>query len=297
MKNTNIRFALMAGAVALGTVSAFAQQPAPAQKAPAAAPAAKAPAAAAAAPAAGAPAAAQGNQSAWVKLCEKAPFVGKDKDGKEERVEKNICLTHHERLDGNSGMVLVSAAVRQIEGVEKQHLMVMVPLGMALPPGMQAAIYPKDMWEKIQKNEKVDDTGLKPIKLVYNLCHSAGCTAEVDATAEMINEIKAGAGLIVYTMNGNGEPIAFPVPLQGFDSALAGGPIDNVEYSKARRALMEQIAQRQQQLIEEYKKQNAELQNMQGNKAFGNAPPAAAGAAPAAKAATPPAATPPPAKK
>ena len=55
-------------------------------------------------------------QSAWVKLCEKSPLVKKDKDGKDVKEEKNICLTHHERLDGNSGMVLVSAAIRQVEG-------------------------------------------------------------------------------------------------------------------------------------------------------------------------------------
>ena len=45
----------------------------------------------------------------------------KDKDGKDEKKELNICLTHHERLDGNTGMVLVSAAVRQVEGQDKQH--------------------------------------------------------------------------------------------------------------------------------------------------------------------------------
>src|SRR5690348_36712 len=48
--------------------------------------------------------------SAWVKLCEKAT-VTKDKDGNDEKKEVNICLTHKERLDANSGMVLVSAAV------------------------------------------------------------------------------------------------------------------------------------------------------------------------------------------
>ena len=74
-------------------------------------------------------------QSAWVKLCEKATAVGKDKDGKEEKKELNICLTHHERLDGNTGMVLVSAAVRQVDGQDKQHFMVMVPLGMLIAAG------------------------------------------------------------------------------------------------------------------------------------------------------------------
>ncbi|MBN9025282.1 MAG: hypothetical protein J0H20_06645, partial [Rhizobiales bacterium] len=59
-------------------------------------------------------------QSAWVKLCEKAPIVLRDKEGKPTREQRNICLTHHERLDGNTGLVLVSAAFRQVEGEEKQ---------------------------------------------------------------------------------------------------------------------------------------------------------------------------------
>jgi invasion protein IalB len=266
---------------AVAASGASAQQ----QKAPQAAPAPaqKAPAAAAPAAAQKAPAAAGAPQSAWVKLCEKAPFAGKDKDGKEIRTEKSICLTHHERIDGNSGMVLVSAAIRQIEGEPKSHLMVMVPLGMALAPGMQIGVYPKDMWDKVQKGEKVDDSKLKPVKLAYALCHAAGCTAEAEATAEMLTEIKGGAGLIVYALNGNGAPVAFPVPLNGFDVALNGKPVDNAEYSKARQQLMQQIAQRQKEAFEQYKKQNEELQKMQGNQAQGIAP-AAKGPAPAAPA-------------
>ena len=34
--------------------------------------------------------------------------MGKMVDGKEVREERAICLTHHERLDGNTGMVLIS---------------------------------------------------------------------------------------------------------------------------------------------------------------------------------------------
>jgi invasion protein IalB len=76
--------------------------------------------------------------SAWVKLCEKANAVTKYKEGNEERKEVKICLTHHERLDANSGMVLVSAAVRQIDGQDKQHFMVMVPLDMQIRPGLRS---------------------------------------------------------------------------------------------------------------------------------------------------------------
>ncbi|HEU0159330.1 MAG TPA: hypothetical protein VFR00_08445, partial [Hyphomicrobiaceae bacterium] len=139
--------ALMLGITVL-LAPAGAQQP-PAKKdnkapaTPAAPPAQKPAAPAAAAPGKAAPAtAAAGNQSAWVKLCEKATATQKTKDGKDEKKDLNICLTHHERLDGNSGMVLVSAAVRQVEGQDKQAFMVMVPLGMMLQAGMRATVYP-----------------------------------------------------------------------------------------------------------------------------------------------------------
>lgn len=215
-----------------------------------------------AAPAAGAPA--DKSNSAWVKLCEKGAVMVKDKDGKDQREEHSLCLTHHERIDAASGMVLVSAALRQVDGGKDPLLMVMVPLGMALPPGLQVGVYPKDMWDKIQKGEKVDDSKLVPIKMNYILCHSAGCTGEIAATPEMINDFKTNGGIIVYAVSGTGQPVAFPIPLIGFDQALNGPPADNAEYTKQRRALMQQIADNQQKMIDEYRKQQDELAKTQG---------------------------------
>src|SRR5262245_17170968 len=61
------------------------------------------------APAAAASKGAEAPQSAWVKLCEAGTTVTKDKDGKEKKQDLKICMTMHERLDGNSGMTVVSA--------------------------------------------------------------------------------------------------------------------------------------------------------------------------------------------
>ena len=216
-------------------------------------------------------------KSAWVKLCEKAPFKTKDKDGKDVKNEKNICLTHHERLDGNTGMVMVSAAIREIEGNDKKSMMVMVPLGMALPPGLRAAVYTKDQWAQAAKNEKIDEKTLKPIALKYSLCHAAGCTAEVEATAEILEQMKTGGGIMVIAMNAGAQPIGFPVPLDGFAEAFAGKPVDNKEYAKARGQLMAQIRERQQAALEKYKAD--QMKNLPPP------PPDAAGAAPAAPAA------------
>jgi invasion protein IalB len=221
---------------------------------------------------AAAPAAAE-NQSAWVKLCEKATAQVKGKDGKDEKKDLNICLTHHERLDGNSGMVLVSAALRQIDGQDKPHFMVMVPLGMLIQPGMRATVFPKNLWEKVQKNEKIekaDESKLKGLQLAYTLCHAAGCTAEMEATPELIGDLKTNGGIMVFAISAAGSPVAFPVPLTGFEQALAGQAVDPKKYGEARKALMMQIAQRQQQLAAELKKQQDDAQKGQG----GAAPPA-----------------------
>ena len=245
----------------------------PAAAATPAAGAAPAPAAAAApAPAAGAVAGTAGdvaaaagsdaNKSAWVKLCEKAPIVKKDKDGKDVKEEKELCLTHHERLDGNTGMVLVSAAIRKVEGQDKQSLMVMVPLGMAIPPGIRAAIYTKEQWAAAAKNEKVDDKALKPIELKYSLCHPAGCTAETEATKEIIDQMKAGGGIMVLAMNAGAQPIGFPVPLDGFTEAESGAPIDNKKYAEARGALMKSIRENQKKMAEQARTDQSKAQEM-----------------------------------
>jgi invasion protein IalB len=251
----------------LGVGTAVAQQPkdksAPATKQ---APAAKQAPASKSAPAASAP------QSAWVKLCEKTqvPRVGKDGkpliviDGKPSYDEKEICLTHHERLDGNTGMVLVSAAIRKVEGQDKQHLMIMVPLGMALPPGIKTAVYTKEQWAKAAKKETIDEKQLQPIDLKYLLCHQGGCTAETEATSQLIDAMKTGGGMMVLALNINGQPVAFPVPLDGFDASYKGPAVDNKAYATARGELMKQIRARQIEMFKQYQEELKKKQEASG---------------------------------
>ena len=133
------RLVLCAGAAALALALAaplaMAQQEGQAQpkstQAPKTAPAAGAPAAAPGAPA-GAPGAGAAAEDAWVKLCMK----------NEQTQNKEICLINHEGLDPNSGMVLITAMVRKVEGEEKQQLFIRLPTAYALviPAGVQAKI-------------------------------------------------------------------------------------------------------------------------------------------------------------
>ncbi len=99
--------------------------------------------------------------------------------------------------------------------------MVTLPLAMMLQPGIRAVLVAKDMWEKAQRNEKIDDAKLKPFMLVYTLCLPRGCDAELEATPELINDLKTGGGLMIYAINSAGAPVGFTLPLAGFESALS----------------------------------------------------------------------------
>jgi invasion protein IalB len=191
----------------------------------------------------------QGDQAAWVKLCEKG----------EQTENKQVCLTHHERLDGNTGMVLVAAAVRKIEGVEQEQLLVTLPtaISLAIPAGVQIRI----------------DEG-EPIALQYSLCYLTGCQAEIELTKELADSMRKGTQMVVAAMNVQRKAIGFPVPLTGFTKAYDGPPVDTEQYQQARQQLMQVIQQRQRELASKAA-QAAEGQDGQQQAPAQQQPPAA----------------------
>ncbi len=255
------------GALALGLSMplAMAQQPVGGQ--PKATQAPKTPAAAPAAPGAAAPSAAAGAapaaaaaggapEDAWVKLCMKS----------DQTNNKEICLTNHEGLEPNTGMVLIAAAVRKVEGEDKQQLLVRVPTAYALviPAGVQI---------------KIDDE--QPIQLQYTICFPTSCQVQLELTKELFDSMRKGKQMVVAAMNIQQKTMGFPVPLTGFGKAYDGAPVDSAKYEESRRQLMEVFRKRQAELAakaaEAQQKKEAEQTS---------APPAAGGQAPAANATT-----------
>jgi invasion protein IalB len=208
----------------------------------------------------GAPASAAGPNNPWVKLCGKTPIGVMYKDGKEEARLGDFCLTQYERLDENTGALLVSVAVRKSDAEDKPYFVVTVPLGMRLQAGVRATLYPGGLWEQAQKNERVDETKLKGLNLDYKMCSAAGCVAELEATPEIFNDLKTFKGLAVFAINAEAKAAAFPVPLTGFEQAFAGNPVDAKQYIEARKALLQKIAQRQREQAEQQQKQQPSWQ-------------------------------------
>jgi invasion protein IalB len=102
----------------------------------------------------------QTDETAWVKLCMK----------NQQTENKQVCLINHEGLEPNTGMVLVAAAVRTIEGEDKQHLLVRLPTAYSLviPAGVQI---------------KIDDQ--QPLALQYAVCFPTSCQVQTELTQEM----------------------------------------------------------------------------------------------------------------
>ncbi len=217
------RSALLVGfGLGLGTSLAIAQQAQPKTPAPKAlAPASATPAAPA--PAGAAADASQADDTAWVKLCLKNDQTG----------NKQVCLVNHEGLEPNTGMVLVAAAVRTIEGEDKQHLLIRLPTAYSLvmPAGVQI---------------KIDDD--EPISLQYAVCFPTSCQVQMEMTKELFEKFRKGKQMIVAAMNMQQKTMALPVPLAGFAKAFDGAPVDNAKYEEARREMMEKFHQRQVEL-------------------------------------------------
>lgn len=246
-------------AFALAAPEAFAQQVPAGQVQPKTTPVPKAPPAAGAPPA-GAPGAAMvgtapvgpagaaAAEDAWVKLCMKS----------EQTQNKEICLVNHEGLEPNTGMVLIAAAVRKVEGEDKQQLLVRVPTAYALvmPAGVQL---------------KIDEQ--EPIQLQYTICFPTSCQVQLELTKELFENMRKGKQMVVAAMNIQQKTMGFPVPLTGFAKAYDGAPVDSVKYEESRRQLMEMFRKRQADLAAKA----AEAQQKKGaaGDATGTAPQAA----------------------
>lgn len=186
---------------------------------------------------------------AWIKLCDTAEFAPKDPNSKAKPVKKKLCLVRHETLDGRTGLVVVSAAIRIIEGQKINRLIVQVPLGVSIRAGISVGI---------------DDH--PEYRFAYMFCHTEGCTAEAEASEEMITRLKKGKALRVTGINMRGQQFVLPVTLSGFGSAFAGKAADSKKYYQERfatqRALMTNFRKRQAERLkkarEEQKKKQAE---------------------------------------
>jgi invasion protein IalB len=189
----------------------------------------------------------QRNISAWVKIC--------------STENKQVCLLKYEGLDPKTGDVLVAAAVRTVEGQDKQDLIVTVPIAYSLdmPPGIRI---------KIDEDE--------PISLQYVTCTPKSCQAQVELTHQVLDSMRKGNQMLVAAINMQQKPLTFRILLNGFAITSDGAAVDEVKYRETRARAMESAKQPSQPTNQQANGQEGSQQPAQPITTIPMVPPAPA---------------------
>ena len=183
-------------------------------------------------PAQGAPAAPQqqaqgsGEQpqlifSPWVKLC------NKDADPK----AKKVCVTVKDgRVE--SGLLVVSVAIIEMEGEQKKLLRMSLPYGVNLQYGTRLIV------DAGQPTTAPFVTCLPPV------VPPGGCIADYDATPDMIGQMKKGQVLTVQAIHMNSQAMSPQLELKDFAKAYDGPPTDPKAFEDQQKKLQEELQKR-----------------------------------------------------
>lgn len=151
----------------------------------------------------------------WTKIC-----------GKDQEANKEICLTTQEAR-ADTGQLLASALVREVQDDPKKQFIVSVPVGMLLRPGLRIV---------------VDQAPPQP--MAYSVCFPNACYGDIEVNAEYVGKLKKGQSLIIQTLNQVGRTINFPLSLKEFAKAYDGPPTDLKVVEEQQKKLQEELQKR-----------------------------------------------------
>ncbi|MEN8214103.1 MAG: invasion associated locus B family protein [Pseudomonadota bacterium] len=137
----------------------------------------------------------------WIKECE---MVKGPEDKEVELCQISQTLTNKE-LD----KPMLKVAVGYVPGKEEAVMVITLPLGIILPPGIQLTI--------LKGKEK--DEG-KAAQMPVTSCLPAGCQAGVQLDKEFTARLKKGSRLVVTFLGPDGKQVNAPVSLSGFTAGL-----------------------------------------------------------------------------
>lgn len=163
--------------------------------------------------------------SPWVKVCNTDP-----------KANKKICLITQE-LRTNTGQFLASVAIREIDGESRRTLLMAVPPGMLIQPGLRV---------------QVDDG--KRAEAKYGICFPNACYAELVIDDAFVDTMKKGGDMIITTLNQQAKPVPLKLTLSGFTKVYEGAPMDVAQVQQKQKQLQSELQKRadeaRQKLIE-----------------------------------------------
>lgn len=213
-------------AIGFGT-GAFAQGSK--EKAPKGAP--KAPAAAPAAPQAPQSVQAQGITSPWNKRCVTEP-----------NSKKQICEISQVFV-AETGQVLMSIRLQEMQDNPRKGLSIMAPMGMLLPPGMRAFV-----------DQQQIPTGIPYLQCITPPGAPPGCLGELEVDAGLIAALKKSQVLRIQTMNAQGKTIDFVFPTKDFAKAYDGPAIDEKALEAENKKMKDMLQKKANELAKSQQK-------------------------------------------
>ena len=159
--------------------------------------------------------------SPWVKLC------NKDADPKAKR----ICVTVKDgRVE--SGLLVVSVAIIEMDGEAKKLLRMSLPYGVALQHGTRLIV------DQGQPATSPFVTCLPPV------VPPGGCIADYEASADMISGMKKGTVLTVQAIHMNGQAMSPQLDLKDFAKAYDGPATDPKVFEEQQKKLQDELQKR-----------------------------------------------------
>ncbi len=131
----------------------------------------------------------------WTKECE----MLKDPKGKEVK----LCQISQTLTNTEINQPMLKVAAGYVPGKKDAVLIITLPLGMILPPGVQLTV----------------GEG-KAARVPVTTCHPQGCQAGAQLDKEFTARLQNGTKLIVTFMGPDGKQINAPISLSGFTAGL-----------------------------------------------------------------------------
>jgi invasion protein IalB len=159
--------------------------------------------------------------SPWVKLCNKDPDPN----------AKRVCVTVKDgRVE--SGLLVVSVAIIEMDGEQRKLLRMSLPYGVALQHGTRLIV------DQGQPNTAPFVTCLPPV------VPPGGCIADYEATTDLINRMKKAQLLTVQAIHMNGQAMSPQLELKDFAKAYDGPPTDPKVFEEQQKKLQEELQKR-----------------------------------------------------
>jgi invasion protein IalB len=159
--------------------------------------------------------------SPWVKLC------NKDADPKATR----ICVTVKDgRVE--SGLLVVSVAIIEMDGEQKKLLRMSLPYGVALQHGTRLIV------DQGAPATSPFVTCLPPV------VPPGGCIADYEASVDLINRMKKAQILTVQAIHMNGQAMSPQLDMKDFAKAYDGPATDPKVFEEQQKKLQDELQKR-----------------------------------------------------